>query len=326
MNILVTGATGFIGKHLVRRLSEEGYNVKCLIRATSDISELEGLKGVDFVRKNLIGDLENVCRNITVVIHLAAQLGAWDADKEMYVAANVKATENILKDSIKNNTEQFIFCSTPGVQGLGKRAAKEEYKYNPGGLYEQTKVFAEKSVVQICRNSAIKYTIIRPDFVYGDGDIRRVGLYRSIKSGKFILTSNGKSFIHPTYIEDVIDGLLITITNERAYNEIFNIAAEQDLHVEEYLETIARKLGVKLKRFYIPYTLSMVLAFTMEQLINKTFGKESIVTRSKIRFLSLDHSSDITKAKKVLGYKPKYNIDEGLEKTIKWFQKRRLLD
>jgi len=127
VNVLISGATGFMGSHLVKALLKKGYHCKCLVRKTSNISELEGSRNVEFVYGDITDtlSLENVMKGVRVVYHLAAQLGKWGIHQETYFSVNVQGTQNLLEAAYKGQVGHFIFCSTPGVQGKGYQAASE---------------------------------------------------------------------------------------------------------------------------------------------------------------------------------------------------------
>ena len=126
-------------------------------------------------------------------------------------------------------------------------------------------------------------TVIRPDFVYGPGDLRRLPLYRAIGNKRFFLIGDGKAVLHPTYIEDVVQGLCLSTNNPVSFGEIYNIAGPRVITVREYAETIAQALNVSLPRLKFPKPSAVILAKLFEAL-SKITGKEPILSQSKITF------------------------------------------
>lgn len=325
MNILVTGGTGFIGKWLVDELvNSQQHRVTLLVRkGNKDYQSNEDIivHEVDFAKDEL-GEYffgQDVC------IHLIGKLGGYGVNKEEFDFVNIELTKKILDICIVNKIKQFIYCSTPGVQGFGHRLAAEEDEYNPRNDYERTKMVAEKLVIDRCTHEKFIYTIIRPDFVYGPGDDRRVKLYKNIQNKKFILTTKGDSYMTPTYITDVAQGIIKAIDNTSAYNQIFNLSADQEVTVLEYLNTIAQCTDSKLIHINIGYFLSSLLAGMIERIYSVLFHKEAFVTKNKIDFLAIDHSVSCAKAKRLLGYCPKVSLQEGMLETIAWCKKNNLL-
>lgn len=325
-SILITGATGFIGKHLVKALVSKGYYCRCLVRETSNIGELEELDNIELVYGDLTNkaSLETAIQNIQILYHLAAQVGKTGIPESQFYAINLQGTRNLLEASLQTDVEQCVFCSTPGVQGKGYPQASEGLSYNPPYIYERTKCEAEKLMLEFHRDRNLRVTIIRPDFVYGPGDLRRLSLYRAIKKQRFLIVGDGRSFVHPTYIDDVVQGCLLVLDNPDAFGEIFNIAGPRLLTIEEYVETIAGLLNVKIPRFKIPRLLAILAAFGFEA-IAKLNGKEPFVSRSKVEFLTNSHGSDISKAKNQLGYYPNFEFGCGMRNTIEWYYNHGLL-
>jgi len=325
-NILLTGSNGFIGTWVLKTLDSNMYHIKCLVRNGSDLSKIKDFSNIEIETVNYkdVNSLKESLKNIDVVIHLAGQMGGKEISWQKLYDGNVVTTENILKGCAGNNIKQFIYISTPGVQGFGHRKCKEEEKYAPRGDYEKSKVEAEQKVISICNYNKIPYTIIRPDFVYGPFDFRRVKMYKNIQNRKFILTTSGNSYLHPTYVADVAQGIVKAVNNRHAYYEIFNISAKNDITSLEYLNTIAKFVGKNLIHINIGYKLSIFLAGIIEKIF-LAIRHEPPVTRSKIDFLALDHSTDPKKAIRLLGYNPEYTLEKGLHETIKWCRDDHLL-
>lgn len=325
MNILVTGATGFIGGHLVRALVNEGYFCRCIVRKTSNLEELKRLNVELFygdITENEL--LQSVAQDIDVVYHLAGQVGKWGISEEQFYKTNVTGTKNLLEECRKSQVTQFIYCSTPGVLGFGVKACKEDSNYNPRRIYEKTKCEAEKLVLHYYKTYSLPVTIIRPDFVYGPGDLRRLELYRRIARKRFIMIGNGNSYVHPTYIADLIQGFLFVIGNEKAIGNVYNIAGPNQVTVREYLHTIAEILGVNGPKFSIPRSVAKFFALFTENMY-AIMNKEPLLTTSKIDFLTINHGSDISKARNELGYVPRYSLKDGLKETIQWYKAHKLL-
>lgn len=328
MNVIVTGANGFIGRWLVDELiKQDGIKVTALVRKGSNQIGLQQnntnlvIEEVDYGQE----ETKEKFYNQDICIHLIGQMGKYGVSKEQFENINVQLTVKILQWCEHAKVEQFVFCSTPGVQGFGHRLAKEEDVYAPRNFYEKTKVQAEQEIISFCRTANIKYTIIRPDFVYGPGDYRRVKMYKNIMYKKFVLTTNGNSYLHPTYILDVIQGFIKSLGNIQAYNQIFNISAEKDVTALEYLETIAKCVDSKLIHMNIGYALSSIVASIVEILYSKLLQKDAFVSKNKIDFLAIDHSTSNQKAKKLIAYAPEYDITKGMRQTIQWCRQENLL-
>jgi len=325
MKILITGGSGFIGRHLIVSMAKKGAHVRVLTRRHNSGNEFGNIV-VEPIRGDLANrdSLRRAVDGVDIVYHLAAQIGKWGVPEERYYASNVRGTRNLLDACLQSSVGQFVFCSTPGVQGKGHVRAQECLPYNPPYIYERTKCEAEKLVLKFHRDHRLPVTILRPDFVYGPGDLRRLPLYRAVKNGKFFIIGNGKSFLHPTYIDDVIQGFHLVAGNPVAFGRIFNIGGPHLVTVGEYVGSIARSLDVPNPRMKIPAALALATAAGCEALSRIT-GREPYITRSKIEFLTKSHGTDISNAQTELGYRPGYALQEGLRRTIDWYRDHRLL-
>jgi UDP-glucose 4-epimerase len=324
--VLVTGGTGFIGKHLVKALANNGYLVKVLVRKSSNVSILKNFKAElvfgDFSDKNFLG---KIVEEGEVIYHLAAMLGEWGIQHNEIYRTNVEYTKKLLEVCLAKKISHFIFCSTPGVIGkIGTKNVSEDLPYNPPYIYEKTKCEAEKIVMKYSRERGFPTTIIRPDFVYGPYDLRRLKLYRAIKNGRFLIVGNGKTYLHPTYIDDVVQGFELVMNKPEAIGQIYNIAGPRPITVNEYIEKICEVLDVQTPRIKVPKILALCAAFTFEGL-SKLTRKEPFISKNKVDFLTISHGSDISKAKNQLGYHPKVEFKDGIHKTINWYHKCGLL-
>lgn len=325
MRIVITGATGFIGKHLLANIGAE-WECICLVRTSSDCSQLP-------IRSNIIiqriaftlPELTKSLRHADIVIHMIGQMGGYGIPLTTFEQVNCSLTQNMADACKAAHVKQFIYLSTPGVQGFGKRLCVETEPYAPRNPYEQTKVRAEEIIISTLSDSDVRYTILRPDFVYGPGDYRRIKMYKNIRDKKFILTTSGKSYLHPTYVLDVVQGIIKSVDNPAACNEIFNLSAETDITVLSYLQTMADYFHAPLIRINIGYPLSILFSTLIEKAWNFFLKKDGFVSRNKIDFLALDHSTSNQKAKERLGYKPEYDFKSGFALTMDWCQKNNLL-
>lgn len=326
MKIAITGITGFIGRNLLKTIINDGNEYICLIRKESNTANLENApnliyKTILFNENELLAALTGV----DVVVHMIGQMGGYGVPLSSYEDTNCRLTQIMAKACISAKVRQLIYLSTPGVQGFGHRRCLESEPYAPRNPYEETKVKAEQIIIEELAFSCVSYTIIRPDFVYGPEDIRRIKMYKNIQAKKFILTTSGKSYLHPTYVLDVVQGIKKAIGNSRAHNEIFNISAESDLTVKEYLSMIADYFNVSILHINIGYHLSIILAGIIEFVCNKIFHCEGFVSRNKIDLLALDHSTSSEKAIRLLDYYSCYPFKKGFEETMKWYEENSLI-
>jgi len=327
MNILITGGTGFIGRHLISALIGQGFHCTCLVRAKNNVHELGKLDNTEIVCGDIVDkrSLRMSMRNVQVIYHLAGQVGDWGVPNKTFFDVNVEGTRNLLDVAREGDVQHFIFCSTPGVQGKGYVCASETLPYNPPHEDESTKAEAEKLLLDFSeRQTSPRVTIVRPDFVYGPGDLRRLPLYRAIKHKRFFQIGSGAAFLHPTFVEDVARAFCLLPNNPISFGQIYNIAGPRKIRVKEYLKTIAETLHVSLPRVRVPIAVARLLSILFETASRITV-RAPFLSSSRVDFLTKDHGSDISKAKAQLGFKPQVDLREGMRRTIEWYYAERLL-
>ncbi|GAH14262.1 unnamed protein product, partial [marine sediment metagenome] len=161
----------------------------------------------------------------------------------------------------------FVHCSSAGVLGAIKNPpADESYPYNPSNIYEKTKAEAEKLVLKYHHEQGLPVIIIRPEFVYGPGDMHVLGLFKAIQKKRFFIIGDGNSTLHPTYIDDLIHGLILCMDKQRAIGEIYIIAGERFVTVKELADIIAEELNVSLSKIHIPIWLANMCASALEKI------------------------------------------------------------
>lgn len=316
--IFVTGATGFIGGHLVKGLLSKGCQVKVLVRNPIKKLGLEKLGAEvvvggfnkDFLRKEL--------KDCSFVYHLAAEKGTSFGQRE-YFAANVLLTKNLLL-AAKGQVRRVIYISSAHVHGFPKSLPIfEDSPYDPQTLYAKSKVVAEKEVLNF--SSKLDYTIVRPVLVYGEGDKSQmiVKMAERFKGLALFCIGKGKNRMHFIFIDDLIDGLL-KMMGKKAKNQIFILAGQKSITVDNLLNLIKKRLGINRKIIYFPTTLMKPFVYLSKPIALIT-QKEPLITKQRIDIINKDRFYSIRKAKKLLGFRPKVDYRVGLRRTIDWYRR-----
>jgi len=322
MKALVIGGTGFIGSHIIKDLISKGIHVRALVRKSSNIDSLPH-QGIELKFGNIleISTIKNCTKNIDLVFSAFGILGGWGIPEKTYWEVNFKGVKNLLESCIDRNIKQLIHISSAGVLGplTDGVVADESFPYNPSNVYERTKCEAEKEIMKFCKEQQIGYTIIRPEFVYGPGDTHVLGLFKGIKTRKFVLLGNGKSLLHPTYIDDLIQGISLCTNNTSAFGKIYLVTGNRSVNVKELSGIIAMQLGVPMHKLKIPIVFATATAVILES-AGKILNFEPVLTKTRVKFFTENRAFSYQKANCELGYLPEIDFREGVKKTIRWYR------
>jgi len=315
-NVLVTGATGFIGYHLTKKLLVQNCNVVEVGRDFKLINELEAnshlikVKG-DLIKNDFLVNLFSKYR-IDILFHLAAKVhDRLEKDVKQYRLINVNLTEKLAELALKNNVEKLIFFSTVSVYGDTEgRTIDETEICAPSTTYGKTKLEAETLLIKSWQKCGLPVTILRLASVYGRYDHGNMKLLANIaRKHLSAMVGKGKNRKTMIYVDDVIQAAILAAIRDEAVGDVFNIG-ENFCSFCEILDTIEKMLDVSTLRFKIPLALGKVIE---KQNINLTLSK-------LIRTIGSDNCYSSDKAKKILGFKPLYNLEQGLQESVEWYK------
>ena len=330
MRILVTGATGFIGTHIVNALlNKNKYEVVALARNPDKAKKLEEIgvevKFGDITNKKSI---EGVTKDIDTIIHLAAHM-RFHTKWEKLFSTNVAGTLDLAEDAIKNGVSHFIYASSTEAIGPVKTVpADENHPYNPAYQYGISKMMAEKILNKLKNEKNLPVTILRPTGVYGPGDLYvTLSTVRAVKKGKLNrIPGGGNKFVHFTYIDDVVQGFIKALEKpEAAIGETFIIASDDYHTYKEAFTIIAEILGIDPPKKSIPVPIAYIGIWFIELMNRLRRIDDFAMHASVVRDMTKNRAYSNKKAKEMLGFQPKYTFREGMKITIEWYLKNNLL-
>ena len=311
MKILLTGATGFIGKALVVKLLQQNFNVSVVVRGkTSIFSDKVKQYIVDDFRNN--SDLSLALEGIDCVVHLAAKAHVIDKSKapvlDEFRKINTEFTLNLARQAMASKVKRLIFLSSVGVNGnQNTRAFLETDIVNPQEPYAISKCEAEQGLLSLAQKSDLEVVIIRPPLVYGNNAPGNFGRLIKWASSKFMLplplgaVNNTRSMIA---IDNLVSFIITCALHPKSANEIFLISDNDTLSTTQLLKKIAKAFNKKALLLPIPVSWMIVVA--------KLLGKEANAVRL---FSSL--IVDSGKARNLLDWHPITTMDEQLCKITK---------
>ncbi|HET6454756.1 MAG TPA: NAD-dependent epimerase/dehydratase family protein [Armatimonadota bacterium] len=324
--VLVTGASGFVGSHLAKRLLQDGHDVRVFIRPGRDVSELE-LLGAEIAYGDLV-DAESVNRamnDIEVVYHIAAAFRQAKLSDSTYWDINFHGAVNLFKVALEVGVTRFLHCSTVGVLGhMENPPGDESLPYKVENIYQITKSEAEKAALAFHEDRGFPVTVIRPAGIYGPGDLRWLKLFKSIAWRRFAMLGSGETLIHLVYISDLVDAFVLAAENPNAVGKVYIAAGERYVTLNELTSTIAKTVGVSDSFLHIPFKPVRVLSGVVED-VCKVLRVEPPIYRRRVDFFAHDRAFDITRARTELGYSPKVSLEEGIRRTADWYKEQRLI-
>jgi nucleoside-diphosphate-sugar epimerase len=324
--VLVTGGNGFVGRHLVRALQQRGDNVRVLALPGEKTAWLEERGAAvyrgDVRRPETLGE---PMRGVEGVFHLAAMMDVWRPVAH-YRAVNVTGTENVCRAAIAAEVRRMIHVSSSSVYGMALgRPAHEGFQLAPfPDPYPMTKAEGDQLVQRLIAEVGLPAVIIRPDQIFGPGDELHFSRTADrLRAGKGIVVGVGSNALPLVYVSDAVQGILLALDHDRAVGQTYNIANDEPLTQQQFLETIAKEVGARPPRLHVPYHVLYAAGHAAEILATLTRRRHRpIITRLGAAFLGTDNRYAIDKARRELGYRPGVSLSEGIRLTADWYRKR----
>jgi len=327
MSTIVTGATGFIGSHIVRKLVERGENVKVLIRKTSNTKNIDDLN-----IEKVYGDVLNKESLVTAftgcntLFHSAGLVSFKRSDYKRMVDVNVTGAENVLSAAMESGVKKILFTSS--VAAIGPETENSLISENTKfSIYDKEIGYINDKydAEQVARDyieKGLPVTILNPSVVLGPGDV-------NLSSTASVLWYCKKKF--PGYmdgtlnivdVEDVAEGHILAAEKGKTGERY--ILANANLTVFEYFKLLEKVSGIKAPGLKIPYLMAYATAFLVERVIGKSFPNYTTMDLDSVILSKFNWYADNGKAVKELGFTPT-PVENTLEKTITWFKENGLL-
>jgi oxidoreductase len=329
---LITGATGFIGGCLAERLVDEGYAVRCLVRASSDTSRLEQL-GVQLAPGDL-ADADSLARAVEgahYVLHCAALVTDWATTAELE-RTNVEGTRKLLGASAGASVERFIHFSTTDVYGYpdGGEIYESYTATRFRNWYAQTKLEAEAEVRRVERTGSLEAVILRPATVYGPGSTDVIGeIARAIRGGNMLLIDRGRAIAGLCYVENLIDAAMLALRHQAAPGQAFNVSDGLPVTWRQLCDGLSEGLGASSVRWSLPYWLANGIGFSLEhgyRLLRRATGASAppLLSRQAVQVLGENQDFSNRRLREMLGWEPRVAYASGLEATLAWLKTEHL--
>ncbi len=321
MRVALTGASGYTGGHLLEALRARGDEVAVLVRPGS-VTERIRARASRVVEGGL-GDEAAAGRLVEgadAIVHVAAVYRTAGHPDSYYREVNVVGTERLLEAAAGAGLRRFVHTSTVGVHGHVERPpADESAPVAPGDIYQATKAEAEALALEFHRRRGVPVTVVRPGAIYGPGETRLLKLFRAIARGRYAIVGTGRTFYHPVYIDDLVAGFLLALDRKEAVGEAFLVCGPSYVSQSDLAALIAKHTGGRVLPFRIP-ARPIQWAGDVVEAICVPLGLDPPLHRRRVDFWTKSRAFTIDKARRLLGYAPKVDLEEGIARTAAWYR------
>lgn len=324
---LVTGANGFIGSHLVDLLVHREKKTRIFVRQKSNLTNVKkhiqaGNVEVAFGDIRDEKSIKQAVKGCSVICHTAA-LTDLSASKKEFLKTNVHSLEKFLNIVRKQRIQRFIYISSIG--GFAKQYSKvtEGTPQSPINNYELSKVLGEKIALMFWEKHGLPITILEPSAVYGPrANIGFPYLLRMLKKRMMRYPVSESNLLNLVYVTDVVEAIELVIEKEEAIGERFIIGGKKSYTYKEIVEAASRELGISAPKKHISLSIAKSFAL-LSQYFSKIRGKKPELAVDYFDYITHDMVLDISKAKRILGYKPQVELSEGMREMVKWYLRTR---
>ncbi len=324
-HVFITGATGFVGSHLVDANLAKGNKVRVLVLPSDpEVKKME-TKNVEIIYGD-IRHYEEIKKGITddidIVFHCAAFVSDW-GKQETFEQVMINGTENVCRAALEANVSRLVKISTNDVFGLREDVIMDEtFPLTPWNEpYPDTKLVAEEIAWKYYKEKKLAVTMVYPCWIFGPGDKTFVPHLADAILKKEMVFMRKNALVWPTYIENLVDLLMLIAVDERAIGNGYLVHDGEHTTLEEFTNGVAKEIGCKEVTTHIPYRLAYFAAMIMEffgKLLNKK--ERPLLTTYTVKNLGSRLRFSIDKAKRELNWTPKITYQEGFTRTMQWLK------
>ena len=319
--VLVTGATGFTGTVLVRKLAAAGLRIQAIARASSNLQPLADLD-IRWFRGEVYDPalVTEAAREARYIFHLATAYREAKHADEVYRRVHLLSTQLLAQAALANQGfQRFVHISTVGVMGhIAQPPADETAPLNPGDIYQATKAEAEVWLRDFAAQAGLPISVLRPAAIYGPGDRRLLKFFRMASRRWLILLGRGPGLYHLIHVDDLTEIIMLAATHPAALNEVFICGNPQCVTLEEMARVVAATLGRHFRVVHLPAAPFFLAADICEGLCRKV-GLEPPIHRRRLAFFTKDRSFDTRKLRTRLGYQVRHSNTSGLAEVTRWY-------
>ena len=315
---MVTGATGFIGSALVQRLVAESFDVRALVRPTSDASSLESLV-VEIARGDFQNrdQVERAVRDCELVFHLAKS-----SQSELSPAeTNATGAANVAHAAVQTGVTRVVFSSSTTVYGVVKnREITELTPVKPSSPYAKSKVAAEHVLLSHHDSDGLPVVIARISSVFGSGVSGWRDVFQAVATGSFRLIGSGNNYYQPGDVSDIVEGLFRCGVVPGIDGRMYIITGDEPVRLCEMIDLIQDEFGVTNPNTPLPIT--PLRGYKLINDVLSAWGGKRLPRMDSVEFFLSDRVFDLSHARSELGYVPKVSARETIRRTVQWYREQ----
>lgn len=321
--VLVTGATGFLGQHLVRHLIEIGQPVRATGRNLKIGLALEA-EGADFRPVDLrdAAGMKAAAHGVAAIVHSGALSSVWGKVKDFH-DINVGGTENVIAAARANHVRRLVYISSPSVMTRHvpqwNLTEDEPLPDEHVSVYSETKRLGEERIRALAASgSGIETVILRPKAIYGPGDTAIFPrLLKSASKNRLPIIGDGETVTNLTHVRDVVAAILLALTSEKAVGGTYVVTGGEDVRIWDVIRDVVTRSGYKAPTRRIALKRAMRAASVLEAVWRTLhLPGEPPLTTYTAGILGLSQTYDISAARRDLGYEPAISIAEGIAEAF----------
>ncbi|QEG32928.1 NAD-dependent epimerase/dehydratase family protein [Bythopirellula goksoeyrii] len=322
---LITGGTGLIGGHLVRRLCTKGQKVRALVRTPNKATWLADL-GAELFQGDLFDatSVSQAVEGASHVFHCGGLVSDWGSRQEFH-KSNVIGTRNVARAAAAADVHCMVHLSSASVYGypVTNNITEKTPLSSRNIPYIDSKIQAEQEIRHAIQDDGLRATLLRPVMVFGPECQNYVGeIANHLRSGSMLLLDSGRHIAGLVYVENVVDAILQAAATPAALGQSMNICDDLPVTWKDYIDALADGIGARRVRFSLPTRVAYPLAMTMEAAAKALRSqKRPLLTRLAVLELGQPQVYDISLARRVLGFSPRVSFEDAMSTTLDWINR-----
>lgn len=318
--MLVTGASGFVGSHVVREMLDHGYTVRVMVRTEGQALAFRSLDV-----ETVLGDLRkperlaDVVRGVGSILHIASIFRQAGLPDEVYRDVNATGTQRLIDTAAAAGVSRFIHCSTNGVHGgIKNPPGNEDSPVKPGDVYQESKWEGEQIAMRAFESGRIRGAVLRPAMIYGPGDTRLLKIFRMIARRRFFYIGLGDAFVHYIDVRDLARAFRLALEHTEVNARAYIIAGREIVTLRDSAERIAKIIGVRPPWLRLPVK-PMQWAGSICEAVCRPFNIEPPIFRRRVDFYTKHRSFDVSRAASEIGFEAAQSLDTELREISNWY-------